>query len=65
MDEGNDDDAFTQVAGDYNKNLDGKVRAGATNYGVNEYGIKKKYVERGITFIYTNPCGDPTTRLAR
>jgi hypothetical protein len=59
VDDGNDDDAFTEVAGDYNKGLDGKMRPGATKYGVNEYGIKKKYVERGITFTYTNSCGDP------
>ena len=59
VDDGNDEDAFTEVLGDYNKNLDGRMRPGSTKYGVNEYGIKKNYVKRGTTSTYTNSCGDP------
>ncbi len=62
VDEGNDDDAFTQVAGDYNKNLDGKVRAGATNYGANEYGIKTE-VRRARNHVHLHePLRRPRLR---
>jgi hypothetical protein len=54
---GNDDDSFVSVAGEYQKSLTGKMLPGATKYGDSEYSIEKKAVNE--TFYIESSCGDP------
>jgi hypothetical protein len=54
---GNTEDALTGVAGEYNRDLDERIRPGATKFGVAEYLIEKAYVDE--TFFLYSSCGDP------
>lgn len=53
---GNDDEAFSSVAGDYYAGLDGDVLPGATKFGVEEYYIEKTSIDQD--FYLASDCGD-------
>jgi hypothetical protein len=53
---GNDDDAFGLVAGDLYRSLDGSILPGTTKFGVEEYYIKKDYIDE--EFYIESSCGD-------
>jgi hypothetical protein len=53
---GNDDEAFSQIAGDFDQELGGKILPGSSKFGVNEYYIEKAYA--GAEFYIESSCGD-------
>ena len=54
---GGDADLIIGVAGEYARRIDGKITAGATKTGAEEYSIDKSLL--GKTFTLTSTCGDP------
>lgn len=53
---GSDDEALSGVAGDYYRDLGGKIFPGGSKFGVNEYYIEKAYADG--EFYIESSCGD-------
>ena len=54
---GSDEEAFSGVAGDYDRELGGKIFPGSTKFGIDEYYIEKAYADE--EFYIESTCGDP------
>lgn len=54
--DGNDDEAFGLVSGDYMRSLDGSILPGTTKFGVQEFYIKADYAD--AEFYIESSCGD-------
>lgn len=54
--EGNDEEALSSVAGDYSKQVEGKIFPGGAKFGIDEYYIEKAYA--GGEFYIESSCGD-------
>src|SRR4029078_13664501 len=54
--EGNDEEALSSVAGDYSKQVEGKIFPGGTKFGIDEYYIEKAYADG--EFYIESSCGD-------
>lgn len=54
--EGNDDDAFGLVAGDYDSDIGGSILPGTAKFGVMEFYISKEYADS--EFYIESSCGD-------
>ena len=54
---GNDEESIIGVAGDYAKDLGGRIFPGATKHGVQEYSIEQSAL--GQEFYIESYCGDP------
>lgn len=53
---GNSDEALSGVAGDYDREIDGKIFPGQSKFGLAEYYIEKDYA--GGEFFIESSCGD-------